>query len=284
MGYGREWGKYVTLGEFIACGRQAEVFAWQDGAAPRKVLKLFFEGWDRETVQRELDISRTVAASLADAPAVYGDIVEHEGRFGIVYERVDGVSMIDVLASKPWRARSLGRRLAEIHAEAHKSKPTGLPGLKEKFARRINLTDKLSAGEKSRCLRMLESLPDGDTLFHGDFHPGNIILRGRDEASPAVIDWPNSATGDPLADVAQTRMLIGIGWRALPRGRDRFLARWLTAFFNRSYTARYCALTGASRSGIDRWQTVVAAARLADNIQPERGHLLKIVQSGLAHA
>jgi uncharacterized protein (TIGR02172 family) len=274
----------MTLGEFIARGRQAEVLAWEDSAAPQKVLKLFFPQWGRETVQWELSLARAVASTFGDAPAVFGDIVEHDGRLGIVYERVDGVSMIDVLSSKPWRARSLGRRLAEIHTQMHRSKPPGLPLLKDRFARRINLADLLSADEKARSLRLLEALPDSDALFHGDFHPGNVIFRGRDEASPAVIDWPNSATGDPLADVAQTRMLLSIGWRALPGRRDRFLARWLTAFFNRSYTARYCEVTGASPAAIARWGTVVAAARLTDNIPQERKQLLKVVQAGLARA
>jgi hypothetical protein len=62
------------------------------------------------------------------------------------------------------------------------------------------------------------------------------------------------------------------------------MAQILTSLLARSYTARYCEATGVKRVDIDRWQTVMAAARLGEEIAPEQKHLLKIVQSGLAQA
>ncbi|TMA37195.1 MAG: aminoglycoside phosphotransferase family protein, partial [Deltaproteobacteria bacterium] len=44
---------------------------------------------------------------------------------------------------------------------------------------------------------MLETLPDGDQLCHGDMHPGNIMLSRR---GPMVIDWTNARRGHPAAD------------------------------------------------------------------------------------
>ena len=274
----------MTLGEFIACGRQAEVFAWNDGSEPPRVIKLFLEQWGRQTVQWELDVARAVSASLSSAPRVFGDIVECDGRLGILYERVDGVPMLDVLSAKPWRVRSLGRRLARAQAQLHQSRPQDVPRLKDRLARKIGRTELLSGDEQAGCMRLLESMPDGDRLYHGDFHPGNILLRPDDQDSAVVIDWPNSAVGDPLADVAQTRMIIGIGWRQLSRRKDRILARLLTGYLNRLYTGHYLRLTGADRSGVRRWNTVIAAARLDDNIPQEVPYLREMVKAGLRQA
>ena len=41
-------------------------------------------------------------------------------------------------------------------------------------------------------------------LLHGDFWPGNLLWR--DGRLVAVIDWEDAAVGDPLADVATTKL------------------------------------------------------------------------------
>lgn len=41
-------------------------------------------------------------------------------------------------------------------------------------------------------------------LLHGDFWPGNIIWRNGQLT--AIIDWEDAACGDPLADIANTRL------------------------------------------------------------------------------
>jgi aminoglycoside phosphotransferase (APT) family kinase protein len=61
-------------------------------------------------------------------------------------------------------------------------------------------------------------------LLHGDFWPGNIIWRG--DAIVAVIDWEDAALGDPLADVATTRLdlLWGFGPETTAAFTDHYLS------------------------------------------------------------
>lgn len=47
-------------------------------------------------------------------------------------------------------------------------------------------------------------------LLHGDFWPGNILWRQASIA--AIIDWEDAALGDPLADMANTRLEIMWAW------------------------------------------------------------------------
>jgi aminoglycoside phosphotransferase (APT) family kinase protein len=42
----------------------------------------------------------------------------------------------------------------------------------------------------------------GQTVIHGDVHPGNVILRGPADADVVLLDWARARIGSPLEDVA----------------------------------------------------------------------------------
>ena len=99
----------ISLDSPIATGRTAEIYAWQDGT----VLKLYYEWCPRRWLDEELRIARLVHAAGLAVPAP-GEIVEINGRVGLVYERVDGPSMLDDMKQRMfvtlWRsARADGR-------------------------------------------------------------------------------------------------------------------------------------------------------------------------------
>lgn len=68
--------------------------------------------------------------------------------------------------------------------------------------------------EESRIRMVLDrTLPPSmnpSVLLHGDFWPGNVLWN--QDAIAAVIDWEDAALGDPLADMANTRLEILWAW------------------------------------------------------------------------
>lgn len=275
----------ADLGEKIAEGREAEIYSWRPGgrdAEVPQVLKLFFGDRSLGHANRELAISAAVKAAGAPTPAVFGDVVEHGGRYGIVYERVYGTDMLNILSTRPWKTGTLGRELGVIHARIHQARPAGLPPLKDALERKIADARELTESEKSRVLSLLADLPDGDRPYHGDLHPGNIIVR--EDGQPVIIDWANAAAGDPMADVARSQLLMTVGWRAAPQRVTRLLGRWFSAWLLREYLKSYFAASGADPAGVARWQTVIAAARLGEYIPAETKHVAMLVRSGLAQA
>jgi len=67
-----------------------------------------------------------VAATGLSTPKLVGAL-DVEGRQGILYERVEGPSMLEQSTSKPWLVFRLARQLADLHAEIHKHKGDSLP-------------------------------------------------------------------------------------------------------------------------------------------------------------
>jgi aminoglycoside phosphotransferase (APT) family kinase protein len=83
-------------------------------------------------------------------------------------------------------------------------------------------------------------------LLHGDLWPGNVLWRqGR---LAAVIDWEDASAGDPLADLANSR--LEMLWA---RGADAM----------RAFTSAYRSTMDLDYTALPRWDRHVAARRAA---------------------
>ena len=78
-------------------------------------------------------------------------------------------------------------------------------------------------------------------LLHADYFPGNIVWQG--DAIAAVIDWESAALGDPMADLATTR--LDLRWAYGAEIAERF-------------TERYLTVTGRSTATLAVWELVVS--------------------------
>jgi uncharacterized protein (TIGR02172 family) len=261
-----------SLGSPLAIGNTAEVYA--RGRA--QVLKLFHARYSQATVEHEAQIARTVHAAGLPVPAV-GPVVEVNGRHGIVFERVDGPTLLERLAAAPWRLCGYARLLARLQADVHKIRGVaGVPDQRVRLSRRIGEAEIVPAGLRAAALRVLTDLPVDDRLCHGDFHPGNVLMT---KNGPMIIDWNDATNGHPLSDVARSTLLIGgapapdnaPGWVAKDRLRRRFLS---------AYRRHYCRLCPGATTDIDRWRVVNAAARLSESV-PEGPALLAYVRAQL---
>ena len=260
------------LGKPFALGRTAEIYAWENG----QVLKLFFDWFKLEDIEFEQHMNRTVHASGLPVPAP-GGIIRLNGRIGLEYELVDGLNMWETLARQPGRLFEFARRTAELHVEMHTANILpDIPSQRRRLERKIGGADPLSSTLKQAMLEALSSLPDGDRLCHGDFHPGNILIAGH---RPVIIDWIDASRGNPLADVARTTIIAlgAAGSSQVPNKGLRFLLR----LFHTAYLRRYFHLRPGGQDEYRRWLPVVAAARLSENMPELEGWLLAQAQKGL---
>ena len=103
-------------------------------------------------------------------------------------------------------------------------------------------------------------------LLHGDFWPGNLLWR--DGQLVAIIDWEDAAIGDPLADVANSRLEIlwAFGIDALQHFTHLYQSLTPIDFTNLPYWDLCAALRSAFQ--IAEWAT--ATDTLTENTMRER--------------
>jgi len=258
----------------FATGRTAEIYSYQE----EKVLKLFFPTVPQSWIDREANVGRYIQEARLPVPKVF-ERVKVNGREGVVYERINGPSLLNQLARMPWKAAQYARLLASLHAQIHKiSAPSNLE-TQRKWARGgIPGTDKLSKEMKESVLNLLETMPDGNLLCHGDFHPGNIIVTHR---GPVIIDWMTATRGTAGGDVGRTSVILEAA--QAPEGTPmRWLLEWVRKSFLATYLKTYFQLQPLEKSSFIAWRTIMAANFFVDGSLPGEGaNLLVIIENGV---
>jgi uncharacterized protein (TIGR02172 family) len=267
----------MVKGALIGAGRTADVFAW----GSERVLKLYQDWMPARAIEREFEITRLARAAGLPVPAAE-EMLQVDGRTGIVFERIVGKSLLKILEARPWKLVSIARLLAEYHARMHAcSLSPEAPGQREQIEQGIAWAKDLSETEKKSILAVLARLPDENAISHGDFHPDNLLLT---EKGPVIIDWMTGRRGHPLADVERTVLLMQTG--GLPPGVSlpmRLMINALRSGLLAFYLARYRQIRSASRADIGAWELPLLAARLfeVENYPSEKQIILKRIRRRL---
>lgn len=252
--------------ELIARGRTAEVYVWETG----KIVKVYLPEFSAEDAKYEAQIAKVVQESGIACPHFFEQI-EIEGRSGLVYERINGVTMGELALKAPWRIPALAQRMAFLHWQMHQLViDAKLPIQRQRITHRIEHSEILNSTLKSRLLNAYAQLPDENRLCHGDFHPGNILSTSTKDLA---IDWIDVSTGHPMADVARSSILL-LGMAATtPNQFIKLAIRW----FHRHYLSAYFQ-SGGNPALYRAFIPPVAAARLQEGITELQDWLLEQAQ------
>ncbi len=245
----------MLRGKLVGEGKVAEVFEYGEG----RVLKLYRAGQAESEARREFAILDSVEAAGIVAPRAF-DLVQVEGRWGVVMSNVAGRPFAEPMLADPAGAGPYFAAMARLQVGIHAASGLALAPLKVRLARKIAATD-LGEALKNRLRDKLSRLPGGDRVLHGDFHPFNILgpLDGA-----VVVDWLDATHGPPAADVCRSWLLLQTVSRDIAE----------------AHLAAYLAASPLDRSAVFAWLPVLAAARLTENVPEEVPALMAMAEAG----
>lgn len=180
------------------------------------------------------------ASEVFETPCLVIEFVESQTQFAI--------------ETIPDMVRQLATQLARIHAVRDIAPLSFLPRQRDITAAKLRvqpavLDARLNEGRIRDALVAAWPWPqhNADVLLHGDFWSGNVLWR--DDQIVAVIDWEDAALGDPLADLANSRLevLFAFGAEAMQQFTQHYQAQVTLDFTTLPYWDLYAALKPASK-------------------------------------
>ena len=131
----------------IAEGREAEMFAWEDGT----ILRLLRDPDGQRRNDLQAAAIEAAAASGVRVPAVFGTATVM-GRPGLIMERCDGADYLTLIGRNPLKVFPAARTMGEVHARLHEAAGSERLPLLRDWIRNPN-TDRRRAAGSSHPLR-----------------------------------------------------------------------------------------------------------------------------------
>ncbi len=253
----------MNVGVIIGEGRTSIVRAFGNDAVIKIPKDHVPDEWLR------LEAAYTSAARSVGAPAPeVRDVLEVDGRTSVVFARIDGALMWDAMRADPGRQADLVADMVGLQRDIHRlSLPSGLPDLVTRMQTKASAVTGLSDDDQAEAFSLIDALPRGAGVLHGDLHPGNVMIS---DDGPVAIDWFDASIGHPLADVLRSTLLM----RPLPSGTIPVHLPGADVetleSLQRMYVEQFDDVLSAETAS---WQAAVAVSRLAEAADPEDNDL-----------
>ncbi|MBQ6634119.1 MAG: anti-sigma factor antagonist [Ruminococcus sp.] len=180
-------------------GANGEVYRIDD----ERIVKLFSETASIDVIQRERALSQK--AMIYGLPtAISFDIVKCGNRYGAVFELLNAKTLSTTIKNDPSAFDTYADTYVDLYKKLHSTvvKKEDFPSIKEIYYDYIDDCKDWYTPEQLDTLRkIVDSIPDRDTLIHGDYHANNIMIV---DGQLLLIDMGDLSFGHPIFDFLAT--------------------------------------------------------------------------------
>ena len=185
--------------EKIGQGGNGTVYRLDD----ERIVKVYRKEHNLEFIEREQQYAKS--AFVSGIPSVITfDIVKVGECYGVVFEAMNSDTLSHAIVTEPEKKDEYIMKYVQLAKTLHTTEIKGdtIITLKELLYSRLDdefMKEVLSAEEIAVLHSIVDAMKDTNTLVHGDFHPGNIMLQN---GELMLIDMGEVTRGVPIYDVA----------------------------------------------------------------------------------
>lgn len=199
----------IDLNDYVLTGAGANGRSYDCKTDETLMVKLYNETYPVAPIYDEWEVAHKVYEQGFPVPEA-GELVTDGKCLGIRFKRIPGKrSFARAVSEEPERIEEYAREFARAGKKLHATeRPKGtFPDAKKNYRHMIESEKCYTDAEKSKILAFLDSIPDANTVVHGDYQFGNVITtlpKGAPLDQPHdiyFIDLGYFSQGFPLLDL-----------------------------------------------------------------------------------
>lgn len=162
---------------------------------------MYYDSVDASIIEHEKALAKK-AFVMGIPTAISYDIVDVDGRKGVVYELIKSKTLGELMRENPSQLDKYVEMYANVCKNVcsiHTNDPD-IPSFKatnrDDIANITGITDE----ERNYLYRFIDLVPDGDNCVHGDLNVNNVMVQ---DGECCLIDMGELSTGMPLFDMSR---------------------------------------------------------------------------------
>ena len=183
--------------EAIGRGGHGKVYRLDD----ETIIKIYHDNSPLSLIEKEREYAKNAFVNGIPS-AIAFDVVQTEEGYGLVFEMAGATTVSKYIMEHPDKlpeyAVKFGNLLKTLNAA--EADPSLYGDIKQVYLERAkNAEEYFTDEENAKIVKMINSIPDGSGMIHGDYHTNNVMVQSDGEL--VLIDMADISRGNGLYDI-----------------------------------------------------------------------------------
>lgn len=183
--------------EAIGRGGHGKVYRLDD----ETIIKIYHDNSPLSLIEKEREYAKNAFVNGVPSAIAY-DVVQTDEGYGLVFEMAGATTVSKYIMEHPDKlpeyAVKFGKLLKTLNST--EADPSLYGDIKQIYLDRAKNAEKYFTDEENaKIVKMINSIPDGSGMIHGDYHTNNVMVQSDGEL--VLIDMADISRGNALYDI-----------------------------------------------------------------------------------
>jgi tRNA A-37 threonylcarbamoyl transferase component Bud32 len=249
--------------QLIAQGGEADIYSIEND----KILRVI-RNPNGKTFETEKQLFPILAEHKIKVPTIY-EYIEIEGRPAQVMQKVVGSTMLEHIQQHPLETVQKIKMLAAMHAQLldiHSN--CELNSIENVFHYFISQPPGCDKELIDFASKTIKELSIDNSICHGDFHPGNILIQ---DNTCYIIDWSGAYRSNFVSDIAHTYLLMTHVPEIPGKSHMQYaIISFIGSYIAKIYLKEILKLKKFSLAEFSKWTVIMSLLRIYYGMPSEK--------------